>query len=157
MGYETRIEGFEGQNIEVQVSFWSGPKLLVNGEPAPKGSKRGEMLLQRNDGRQVIATWKPQLGGFDVPQLVVDGKATNLVEPLKWYEMVWSGLPLVLIFLGGAIGGACGAVAFVINSKIFRSESDGLLKYLITGVVSFAAVVVYLIAAVLFRMLLNGL
>jgi hypothetical protein len=48
-------------------------------------------------------------------------------------------------------------VAFVINAKIFRMETDGLLKYLITGVVSFMAVVVYLIAALLFRMLLNGL
>ena len=157
MGYETRIEGFEGQNIEVQVGFWLGPKLLVNGEPAPKGKKSGEMLLQRNDGRQVIATWKPQFGGFDIPQLVVDGKATNLVEPLKWYEWIWGGLPLLLIFFGGAIGGACGAVGFMINTKIFRTEADGLLKYLITGVVSFVTVVVYLIVALIFSFLINSL
>ena len=61
MGYKANIEGFEGQDLEVNVSFWTGPKLLVNGQPAPKGTKRGEMLLQRNDGRQVVAIWKQQM------------------------------------------------------------------------------------------------
>ena len=34
MNYIAKIEGLENQNIEAKVSFWSGPKLLVNGEPA---------------------------------------------------------------------------------------------------------------------------
>lgn len=156
MGYETQIEGFEGQNMEVRVSFWTGPKLLVNNEPAPKGNKRGQMLLQRNDGRQVIATWRPQLGGFDVPQLIVDGKVTNLVEPLKWYEWLWGGLPILLLFVGGAIGGLVGGLGFVINTKIFRTEMSGVLKFLVSGIISFMAVVAYFVAALLLTLLLNG-
>ena len=106
MIYKLNIEGCEGQNIEVEARFWSGPTLLVNGHPAPKGSKRGEMLLRCNDGTQVIARWKPQCMGFDVPQLVVRDKVIRLVEPLKWYQWLWSGLPIVLVFVGGAVGGA---------------------------------------------------
>lgn len=41
MGYKVNAEGFEGQDIEVVVSFWTGTKLLVNGEKAGKGPKEG--------------------------------------------------------------------------------------------------------------------
>lgn len=78
MNIATNIEGFEGQKIEAQVSIWSRPKLFVNGELAPKGAGTGEIILQRNDGRQVTAIWKPQALGFEIPQLVVDGR------PLSW-------------------------------------------------------------------------
>lgn len=155
MGYTATIEGFEGQKIEVNVGFWSGPKLLVNGQPAPKGQKRGEMLLQRNDGRQVVASWKPQALGFDVPQLVVDGKAVNLVEPLKWYQWVWGGWPVLLLFFGGALGAIAGVLGFSINAKIFRTEMSEVLKYVVTGAVSVLAVVAYFIVALVVSMLIN--
>lgn len=156
MGYPLNLEGFEGQNIEGTVSFWTGPKLLVNGAPAPKGSKRGEMLLQRNDGRQVTAAWKPQLLGLDIPQLTVDGKTINLVEPLKWYQWVWGGWPLFLLFLGGALGALAGILGFIINTKIFRGNLGSLLKYVLTGVVSVLAVIAYFIAASLFTALIGS-
>lgn len=156
MGYTANIEGFEGQRIEVNVGFWSGPKLLVNGEPAPKGQKRGEMVLQRNDGRQVIASWKPQILGFDVPQLVVDGKAVNLVEPLKWYQWVWGGWPVILVFVGGALGAVAGVLGFSINARVFRTEMSEILKYVITGAVSVLAVVAYFVVALVISILLNS-
>ncbi|MEM2568206.1 MAG: hypothetical protein QXH20_07045 [Candidatus Bathyarchaeia archaeon] len=157
MGYKVNIPGFEGQDIEVKTSFWSGPKLLVNGQPAPKGSKRGEMLLQSNDGTQVIAKWKPRFMGLDVPQLIVDDKVINLVEPLKWYQWIWSGLPIVLVFVGGALGAIAGIIGFTINAKVFRTEMNGILKYVVSGAVSILAVVVYFIAAMLFTALIRGM
>lgn len=156
MSYTANIDGFEGQNIEVNISFWTGPKLLVNGQPAPKGSKRGEMVLQRNDGAQVIATWKPQLIGLDVPQLIVDRKTVALVEPLKWYQWVWGGWPVFLLFIGGALGAIAGLVAFSINARIFRTEMNNVLKYVVSGVVSALAVIAYFIAAVVVSLLING-
>ena len=155
MSYIAKIEGFEYQNIEAKVSFWSGPKLLVNGEPASKGSKRGEMVLQRNDGRQVTASWKPQFLGLDVPQLLIEGKAINLVEPLKWYQWVWGGWPVLLLFAGGALGAMAGMLAVAINAKVFRAEMSEVLKYLVSGVVSVLAVVAYFIAAMIFSILIN--
>jgi len=156
MSYKVSIEGFEGQDIEVKTSFWSGPKLVVNGVPAPEGNKRGEMLLQRNDGRQIIARWKPQFIGLDVPQLIVDEKVINLAEPLKWYQWIWGGLPIALVFIGGALGAITGIIGFTINTKIFRTGMNSVLKYVITGVVSVLAVVAYFIAAMLFTMLIRG-
>lgn len=156
MKYKANLEGFEGQNIEVKVGFWSGPKLFINGEPAPKGDKRNEMRLQRNDLRQVTATWKPQLMGFDVPQLLVDGKVVSLVEPLKCYHWVWGGLPVCLVFAGGLLGAFIGLVAFSINAKVFRSGLNDVLKYVVSGMFSFAAVIAYLFFATIVSLLISG-
>lgn len=151
MNYPVKIEGFEGQTIEVQpAGFFSSQKLLVNGQPASSGKKRGEMVLRRNDGQEVIATWKPQFAGFDIPQLVVEGKTIQVIEPLKWYEWVWSALPVMLIFIGGALGGITGVIGLTINAKVFRSDLNGFVKFVATGVISLLAVVVYFVAAVLF-------
>ena len=67
MKYAVNLQGFEGQTIELQTQgMLSGPKLLVNGKPASKGEKRGEMLLRRNDGKEVVA--KFQTAFLDVPK-----------------------------------------------------------------------------------------
>jgi len=157
MNYALNLEGFEGQLLEVKpTGFFSGPQLLINGQSAAKGPKRGQMLLQRSDGRAVVAQWKPQVLGLDVPQLEVDGKQVNVVEPLKWYEWVWGGLPLLLIFLGGALGGIVGFVAFRINTQIFRSTSSMVLKFILTAGVSVLAVVIFLILVTLFSIALGN-
>ena len=53
MRYPLHLDGFEGQTLEVQPpGILSGPKLLVNGQPAP--AKRGQMALRRNDGRDAV-------------------------------------------------------------------------------------------------------
>jgi hypothetical protein len=141
------IEGFEGQKIEVEVSYLTGAQLLVKGEKTPRGKNRGEMLLKRNDGRQVVAVWKPQALGFDVPLLVVEGREIRLVEPLKWYQWVWSGLAVVLVSFGGMLGAIIGLIALSFNAGLFRSNRSPAMKYVITGAVSAAAIILYLIAA----------
>lgn len=153
MNYTVNVQGFEGQKLEVQSpSFFAGYRLLVNGEPAPKGPKRNQMFLRRNDGKEVLATWKPQVLGFDVPQLVVDGTSISLVPPLKWYEWVWAGLPILLVFAGGALGAVIGFIAFSVNCKIFRAPLGLILKFLFSGAISIVAVVVYaLIVLLIFR------
>ena len=154
MKYSIDLEGFEGQNIEFQTEgFFSGAKLLVNGEPAPKGKKRGEMLLRRNDGSEVIA--KFQNAFLDIPKLKIDEQVIQFVEPLKWYEWAWNAIPLLIIFSGGAIPILIGVIAFSINANLFRSQKTTLAKYGLTGLVSFAALVVFLIVAVGFSLLLN--
>ncbi|RME11548.1 MAG: hypothetical protein D6802_06535 [Ardenticatenia bacterium] len=157
MIYKVDIDGFAGQDIEVKTSFWSGPKLFVNRRLAPKGSKRGEMLLQSNDGKRVVARWKQQFMGLDVPQLVVDEKVINLAEPLKWYQWVWGGLPLAITFVGGALGAIAGIIGFTINAKVFRTDMNSALKYVLSAVVSISSVVAYFIAATLFTILIHGM
>lgn len=149
------LEGFEGQTIEVQSpGFFSGPKLLVNGRPAAKGPKRNQMLVKRNDGTDVIASWKSQV--FDTPQLVVDGKTIQVVRPLKWYEWIVSALPILLVFIGGALGAIIGLIAFGINTQIIRTYSSGPLKYFLVILISGLAVIAYMILAVILLALIQG-
>ncbi len=143
-------EGFEGHVVEAELSsFLSGPKLFFNGQPAPKGKKRGEFALLRDDGKVVVARWKPVALGFDVPQLIVDGKHLSIAEPLKWYQLVWSAWPLLLVFFGGAIGGLAGGAAAAANIFLWRTDISRGLKYALTGAISVFAFVVYLVLATL--------
>jgi hypothetical protein len=148
MDYPVQLEGFEGQNIVVRgAGLFSTAKLLVNGEPAAKGSGRGQMLLKRNDGQEVVAAFKPTF--LDVPKLMVGDKAVNLVQPLKWYEWAWNALPLLLIFGGGVIPYILGFGALAINLNIFRSQQTTLAKYGLTALVSVAAGLIFVLVALI--------
>ena len=154
MNYPVKVEGFEGQNVEVRAAgLLSGAKLFVNGQEAPKASSRGGMTLRRNDGREVVATWKPNF--VDIPNLSIDGKAIQVVPALQWYEWIWNGLPLGLIGFGGMLGGILGAIAFGLNTRIFRSSQNALLKFGLTGAVSVAAFVVFFVVAIIMGSWLN--
>ena len=151
MIYTPSIEGFEGQKIEIKSDFWSGYKLFINGQPAPKGLRRNEMLLQRNDGQNVTAVWKPQVIGLDVPLLLVDGKVIKLEEPLKCYQWLWGGLPITLVFFGGFVGALFGLLGFSFNAKIFRSSLNPFVKYLTALVVTFFIFIIYFAVALALR------
>jgi hypothetical protein len=69
---------------------------------------------------------------------------------LKWHERVWVGLPFGLVLVGGAVGGACGAAAAACNLRVMRGERPVFQKYLLTALVSLAAVIIYLALATLF-------
>ncbi|MCX6029569.1 MAG: hypothetical protein NT169_09750 [Chloroflexi bacterium] len=154
MDYPIKLEGFEAQQLTVKPAGWvTGPKLLINGQPAPKGPKRNQLLLQRDDGTEAVAELRNSALGLDpVPQLIVDGKPIHLAMLLKWYQWIWGGLPTVLVFVGGALGALCGLVAFGINARTFRSQRTNVIKYGITAGVSILAVIVYFILAVLFNL-----
>ena len=74
---------------------------------------------------------------------------------LKWYEWLWALLPLALL-TGGAIGGACGGVAASFNVKLFKEDRSIGRKYFFTGLVTFGAVLGYIILATIFLTLADG-
>ena len=64
---------------------------------------------------------------------------------LAWYEQVWTALPLCLVIFGGAIGGGIGGAAWVLNRAVFQKVGQPVLRYVLTGLISVAAVVVWLV------------
>jgi hypothetical protein len=54
------------------------------------------------------------------------------------------------------LGGALGFSAFYLNTQVFRSDQTATAKYLLTGAISLAALVVYIILAGLFQILIRG-
>ena len=122
----------------------TGAKILLDGGSPPAGPKRGQYLLRRNDGLEVTAYFK---GGFPdpTPILVVDNQSYRLAPALAWYEWAWAGLPLLLMLVGGAIGGAVGAMALTANIQIFRAPLPPALRYLFTGMLSVIAFFLWLV------------
>jgi hypothetical protein len=148
MDYPISVDGLEGHDITVKVRFLRGPLLLVDGQPAPRGKLWGTWVLQRNDGKEVLAAWKPQRLGLDIPVLVVAGIPINVVEPLPFYLWIWCGLPLVMIIMPDLVLGLfTGSLALWLNIQIFRTGLKPQLKYPVTLGVSLATVALYFLMA----------
>jgi hypothetical protein len=148
------IPGFESRKVVVQsAGYLAGAKLLVDGDVIK--NNWGKYTLRRNDGTEVQARLQSNL--IDpVPQLVIGKQKYFAVKPLEWYELVWAGWPIFLLFIGGAIGAIFGILAAYSNSRIFRSDLQPVMKYVLTAVVSGAFIIVYLIVAVLLTMAVNN-
>ena len=63
---------------------------------------------------------------------------------LQWYEHACCGLPLILMFLGGALGGACGGVGYAVSTSVFKKAMPTPVKYVLSLLISGAAFGLYL-------------
>ena len=142
MRYTVTAPGFALAPVEVEVAGWlSGPRLLQNGERAPKGTKRGTFALRRDDGAESVARLRPSVLGLDpVPAVEIDGTRYDVVKRFAWYELIWLGLPVLLVFQGGAIGAILGIMAMSWNARVFRSDRPALVRYALTAGISILAV-----------------
>lgn len=65
---------------------------------------------------------------------------------LSWRQQIAAGWPLVMIFFGGAVGGALGGLAYLINGQIFHSKMKTPLKYVFSFLTGVWAVLMYVVA-----------
>ncbi len=123
--YSVDVEGFEKQSISIKPAglfLYPSPKLIINGEVQNRirGPKNKHYLLTRDDGTNVFASFNNPLLGFDpVPKMIIDDKTYKVIEPLTWYQVVWSSLSILVLIMGGAIGGLFAGLAFTINIRFF--------------------------------------
>ena len=134
------------------AGFFRGPRLLQNNGELT--GKKGRYEVQDDSGRARVVEVK---GRFldPLPKVTVDGADYELARPLAWYEYAWMGFPIVLVFIGGAIGGGVGFAAAYSSARVFRSERSAVVKYLLTGGISIAAVVVWVVLAGLLQIALG--
>ena len=157
MSYPVNAPYFTNQPVNLEASgLFSGPKLMQNHQPAPKGEKRGTFLLTKDDGTQVAASFKQSNFLDPLPNVVIDEEVYAVAEPVSWYWWAWAALPFGLVAVGGLLGGLTGATAAVINSRFVRQEMNDVLKFLLIGGISALAVVAYILLAVLVNGLING-
>ena len=102
----------------------------------------------------MIARVRPSFLVDPVPAIQIGDQQVRVVRAFQWYEIAWLGLPILLVFVGGAIGAGVGFAAAIVNASIMRSDRPAVLRYLQTGGVSVLAVVAWIVlAAVLLRAL----
>ncbi len=130
---------FAGRGLAIQPAGWlSAAHLVLDGAPAE--GKRGRFVVRSNSGREVTIRLKSNY--IDpVPSVSIDDRPIVIARPLLWYEYVWSGLPILLSFSGGALGAICGIVALKKNAGIFRGDGSTAKKLLLTALVSAAAII----------------
>lgn len=156
MRYVGVVQGFEGRELWVDVAgLFARSTLYIDGNPAHRVGKANEYSITRNDGREVVASLKLVNFLDPVPQIVVEGTSYRLAEPLKWYQWVWSGIPFVLYFAGGALGVLFGMIGLYANARLFRSKLAPILRYAATAGVTVLTVGFFLFAATLVQLAVN--
>lgn len=149
MQYSLKIPGFEGQDLKVDgTGFFKAPKIYVNGEQAPKGSKWFSQGLTKNDGTEVDVRI---VNNFvdPIPAVMIGNEKYHPTEPMSWGQYIWAGWPVFMVFVGGLIGALFGVGAGMINGRIMRKDDlSDVVKYGITGGISLVAVVLTFAIAV---------
>jgi Zn-dependent protease len=141
---------FKSKGLSVEpASFFSGPKLLLDGVAVKK--QKGRYPVVSDSGQQVLIQVRYNL--LDpIPTVKIGDAAVELAKPLQWFEYAWIGVPMLLVFAGGALGGFVGAGSTVVNGRIFRSDRSAVSKYALAAVTSITGAAIFLVLAVAISM-----
>src|SRR6266571_1917844 len=127
---------------------------------APQGSSRVrdslsmEARLRENSGQEREIRLKTN--GLDpVPKVQIGGQAIELARPLAWYEYVWMGIPIALVFVGGGLGALFGLAAVYSSARIFRSDRGTASKYGLSALISLGAALAFFVAALVVQLLIG--
>jgi len=71
--------------------------------------------------------------------------------PLPKQAHIMCGWPLMLVFIGGAIGGGLGGCAYGINVKIYKSNMPAAAKVALNILTGVAAFVTWIVLVRIFR------
>ncbi|MCH4246960.1 MAG: hypothetical protein LKF82_03850 [Acinetobacter populi] len=66
-------------------------------------------------------------------------------EKLPMRVHVWCGWPLILVFIGGALGGGLAGLAYILNLKVYKSELKIPIKNLLNFLIGVSAFVLWFV------------
>jgi hypothetical protein len=144
---------FKSKHLSVeQASFFSGPKLLLDGVIVKK--EKGAYPIASDSGQTVLLQMRYNL--LDpIPTIKIGDAPIQIAKPLRWFEYAWIGLPMLLVFAGGALGGFVGGGSTVVNGRIFRSERSTAAKYALAAATTVTGGAVFFVIAVAIQMALG--
>jgi hypothetical protein len=151
MLYPIRSDRFGNLQVVVEVKGFNPPKILVNGQPTLPGKDKNQFIVKSETGIETTIDLTVS-NLFDIlPTVELNGSPVRIAKPLAWYECVVIALPLILIGIGGAIGGMVGAIAVTFTRSVMRSNLNPVLRYAASIGVTFIAVIVWLMLALIIR------
>lgn len=151
---EVQHPSFKTQRLAVETAGWyRGPKLLVNSVPAQK--TKGSYIV-RND-LEIETTIQLKYNLLDpIPKVKINEETLELASPLKWYEYACVGLPLILVFTGGALGGLIGAISANASGKVFRGDRSLFAKYSLSVLISLGGLITFIIVATIVQLFVGA-
>lgn len=151
MTFDFELPGTPPRPARLESGMLGGFKLFVEGKEVKRATTEGKPFLVPKVGTSGTTRVEVKTGGLDfIPKVAVDGKPLLLAPPLPGWQQGVALLPFALVFVGGAIGGALGAVAAMTNIQIFHKKTDLGFKLVMSTVVTVAAVLLYAILAGVF-------
>ncbi|MFB9053172.1 hypothetical protein ACFFVB_08780 [Formosa undariae] len=156
MKYKFQLPDFRDSNFEIETSIWTGKSKLFKDDVQIEQSKeKGRPFLIPNGTNDLVKAFpKPSFPDF-IPTLEINGVKNLIADKLKWYQYVLGGLPILLIFVGGLVGGVLGALAAITNFNIFRQEGTEASKYLKVIGISIMTFILYFVLVTLITELIN--
>jgi hypothetical protein len=150
---EIKHPAFKSQRLSIETaSIFAAPKLLLNGVVVKR--KAGSYSVASDSGQELPILIKYYF--LDpIPKVKIGDATIELAKPLQWYEYAWIGVPMLLVFSGGALGALVGAGSTVINGRIFRSERNTVAKYSLAAVTTVAGAAVFFVIAVAIQLALG--
>jgi len=122
------VEFGAGDQLEIQVSPWTGTKLFYQGQQLKKGWFSPKFQLTGSDGQNHDV--RLQSNFIDaLPKIVIDGQVKEYAPPLPgWAWLIIGGAILQagvsIILLGGWLGAIPGLVAMFYAQNAIRGNED---------------------------------
>jgi hypothetical protein len=110
------VPGVSRRVTIARPGMWTGARVYVDGQLAQRGSW-GKWLLTGDDGRQIAVRVGEDLTG---PVLTAGKERIAFGPRIPAWLGVLAFVPLFLLVIGGALGGAVGATGTVVNRGIAR-------------------------------------
>lgn len=133
--------------VTIELGAFGTPVLMVDGQPAPKGEKRGRFVVQTTAG-PATAMFKPSLRRT-APSLDVDGRLIEVGKSIPIWLVVVAMLPIGLVGVGEALGGGLGGAGAAANLGVARSSLKLPAKLAIMIGIAALAVGTYAVIAAL--------
>ena len=147
MDYPFTLPGHADLNLSLRPGgVFTGAKILKDGVPIKRS--KALVLVPLPDGSSLELKIKVE---FDMctPKILFAGQEIEIMPPLPAFWVVWAYLPLLLIFMGGAIGGLCGGAAAAGTLSALRSDMPRGARIAIAILAPPLAFLAYLTAAFL--------
>ncbi len=145
--FQIDYPNFNSKELVVRGSYYGRPKLFLDGKKVKSitrniFSRKRKYKIEDDNGIPVdILLSQRWLDA--IPHLEIDGNKIIIRGALKWYEYLWIIIPIILLFIGGGIGGLIGSIGTLTNSILFRKFTSPFAKYLVTGVNTLVAFILF--------------
>jgi hypothetical protein len=146
------LPNFPNHSFEMETNIFTGKsKLKQNSIVVEQLVEKGKPFLLKTDEGQELKAFPKNTFPDLATNLEINNQKYRVAKQLQWYEYLVGSLPILLLFVGGAIGGGLGAIATIINYNFFREEdSSQVSKYVkVLGVIILCYLVYFAIAVLL--------
>lgn len=150
MKYTVSNELTNNKELEFERSVWTGRTALkLNGRPFTKiGKNLFNISIDEEKSLDVFVKGN-EITGLE---LQMKGKTVTLLRKLNIFEIILTFIPIYLVFIGGAIGGACCGLAIATNALLVRKVNNIFVKILLTlGIAALATVIWYVVVVSFFE------